>query len=119
VWLLYVYYQPIGRPEAITLRAGDAVVFPSKRLLHQVAAVTHGQRKSLALFARTPSKVLRSAYDSDDDDNDEGGGSGDDDDDDDDDDDASTRSSSGTAGEVATCGDLSDDLDLDDDDDDA
>ena len=61
--------QPVGKPEAIPLAAGDAVVFPSKRLMHQVAAVTRGQRKSLALFARTPSKIVRS--DSDDDDNDD------------------------------------------------
>ena len=64
-------YQPVGKPEAIPLGAGDAVVFPSKRLMHQVAAVTRGQRKSLALFARTPSKIVRSAYDSDDEDADD------------------------------------------------
>jgi len=64
-------YQPVGKPEAIPLVVGDVVVFPSKRLMHQVAAVTRGQRKSLALFARTPSKIVRSAYDSDDEDADD------------------------------------------------
>lgn len=60
--------EPVGRPEAIPLSAGDAIVFPSKRLMHQVAAVTCGQRKSLAIFARTPAQgPQRSAYDSDDD----------------------------------------------------
>ena len=49
---------PQGLPEAVPLRAGDAVVFPSKRLMHQVSAVTLGRRKSIALFARTPSKPV-------------------------------------------------------------
>jgi hypothetical protein len=57
--------QPAGRPEVVPLGAGDAVVFPSKRLMHQVSAVTHGQRKSLALFARTPITIIAQESDSD------------------------------------------------------
>jgi hypothetical protein len=81
--------------------------------MHQVAAVTTGHRKSLALFARLPGKALRSAYDSDDDDHsgDEpsaGAALGEPADDDDLDPDSDDDS-----------GDLSDDLDLDDSGDDA
>ena len=48
--------EPVGKPISIPLAAGDAVVFPAKRLMHQISAVTRGQRKSIAVFARIPTK---------------------------------------------------------------